>query len=79
MFFQKIVIYLLVVKYLEIKYSEGHTENLDINKISVEELLKNLDIDPLEVIVKRNDSIILDHETLGNNDTIQIIRVIHGG
>ncbi len=69
----------MVVKYLKIKYSEGHIENLDINQISVEELLKNLGIDPLEVIVKRNDSIILDHETLGNNDTIQIIRVIHGG
>jgi sulfur carrier protein len=67
------------VKFLEIKYSEGHVENLDINQISVKELLKNLGIDPLEVIIKRNNSIILDHEILENNDTIQIIRVIHGG
>ena len=67
------------MKFLEIKYSEGHFDNLDINKISVEELLKNLGIDPLEVIVKRNNSIILDHEILENTDIIEIIKVIHGG
>ena len=64
---------------MEIEYSEGHVEHLNINQISVEELLKNLGIDPLEVIVKRNDTIILEDEILGKNDRIKIIRVIHGG
>jgi sulfur carrier protein len=67
------------VIYLEIKFSEGHVENMNINKISVEELLINFGINPLEVIVKRNGSLILEEEILGNKDSIQIIRVIHGG
>lgn len=74
-----ITLIIQVVICVEIKYSEGHVENLDLNKISVEELLKNLGIDPLEVIVKRNASIIFEDEILGKNDSIQIIRVIHGG
>jgi sulfur carrier protein len=64
---------------LEIKYSEGQVEHLNINNISVEELLKNLGIDPLEVIVKRDDTIIMEDAILGKDDSIKIIRVIHGG
>jgi len=45
---------------MEIKYSEGLVENLDIKKISVEELLKNLGIDPLEVIVKKDGRVVLE-------------------
>jgi sulfur carrier protein len=64
---------------MEIKYSEGHVENLDIKRISVEELLKNLGIDPLEVIVKNDDRVVLEDDIIQGNDNIQIIRVIHGG
>jgi sulfur carrier protein len=64
---------------LEIKYSEGQVEHLYINSISVEELLKNLGIDPLEVIVKRDDTIIFEDAILGKDDSIMIIKVIHGG
>jgi len=69
----------LVVNELEIKYSEDHIEKLNINNISVEELLENLGIDPLEVIVKKDDIIVLEDEIIENNDKIQIIKVIHGG
>jgi sulfur carrier protein len=64
---------------MEIKYSKGHVENLDIKRISVEELLKNLGIDPLEVIVKKDDSVVLEDDIIQGADNIQIIRVIHGG
>jgi sulfur carrier protein len=64
---------------MEIKYSEGLVENLDIKRISVEELLKNLGIDPLEVIVKKDDRVVLEDDIIQGNDNIQIIRVIHGG
>jgi sulfur carrier protein len=64
---------------LKIKYSEGHIQNLILNRMSVEELLKYLGIDPLEVIVKRDGFIILEDEIIENNDSIKIIRVIHGG
>lgn len=64
---------------MEIKYSEDHIEHLNINNMSVEELLENLGIDPLEVIVKKDDIIVLEDEIIGNNDKIHIIKVIHGG
>jgi sulfur carrier protein len=64
---------------MKIKYTNGHVERLDLNKISVNELLINLGIEPMEVIVKRDDSIILEDEILGVNDSIEIIQVIHGG
>ncbi len=64
---------------MKIKYTDGHVESLDLNKISVNELLINLGIEPMEVIVKRDDSIILEDEILGVNDSIEIIQVIHGG
>jgi sulfur carrier protein ThiS len=64
---------------MKIKYSEGLVENLDIKKISVEELLKNLGIDPLEVIVEKDDRVVLEDYIIQGNDNIQIIRVIHGG
>jgi sulfur carrier protein len=64
---------------MEIKYSDGQLETLDINKISVQELLMNLGIDQLEVIVKMDNKIILEEEILENNDSIEIIKVIHGG
>jgi sulfur carrier protein ThiS len=64
---------------MEIKNSDGQLETLDIDKISVQELLMNLGIDQLEVIVKRDSKIILEEEILENKDNIEIIRVIHGG
>ena len=64
---------------MKIKYTDGHVESLDLNKISVNELLINLGIEPMEVIVKRDDSIIHEDEILGVNDSIEIIQVIHGG
>lgn len=64
---------------MEIKYSENSVENLNINSITVDELLKNIGLDPLEVIVKREGTVILDNDVIGNDDRIEIIRVIHGG
>jgi sulfur carrier protein len=67
------------VKDLEIKFSEGRVENLDIKSTTVEELLKNLGIDPLEVIVQKEGHVVQDNEIILKDDNIQIIQVIHGG
>jgi sulfur carrier protein len=64
---------------LKIKFSEDRVENLNLNRISLEDLLLNLGIDPLEVIVKKDGSIILDDEMIDDTDCIEIIKVIHGG
>lgn len=64
---------------LKIIFSEGQTENLDIENVSVKKLLEDLGIEPLEVIVKKGHLVLQEDETIQNNDEIKIIKVIHGG
>lgn len=64
---------------LKIIFSEGQTENLNIENVSVKELLEDLEIEPLEVIVKKDSLVLQEDETIQNNDEIKIIKVIHGG
>jgi len=64
---------------LKIIFSEGQTENLNIENVSVKELLEDLEIEPLEVIVKKGNLVLQEDETIQNNDEIKIIKVIHGG
>lgn len=45
----------------------------------VQELLKKLNINPVTVIVLRNGEIVLDDESLGNDDQIKILSVVSGG
>lgn len=64
---------------LKIIFSEGQTENLNIKNVSVKELLEDLEIEPLEVIVKKGHLVLQEDETIKNNDEIKIIKAIHGG
>ena len=64
---------------LKIIFSEGQTENLNIENVSVKELLEDLEIEHLEVIVKKGSLVLQEDETIQNNDEIKIIKVIHGG
>lgn len=54
-------------------------KNIQIEKITVNDLLKQLDIDPFQAIVMRKGEIILESEILSNEDQIKIINVIYGG
>ena len=54
------------------------TLELDKNSI-VSDLLKSLNINPVTVIVSRNNELILEDERLNNNDEIRILSVISGG
>ncbi|MBI2005466.1 MAG: MoaD/ThiS family protein [Candidatus Aenigmarchaeota archaeon] len=49
------------------------------NNATVSNLLKKLDINPVTVIVSRNNELILEDEKLKNNDEIRILSVISGG
>jgi len=69
----------MVVSDLKIIFSEGQTENLNIENVSVKELLEDLKIEPLEVIVKKGNLVLQEDEIIRNNDEIKIIKVIHGG
>jgi len=52
--------------------------NLDCNSI-VADLLKELNINPVTVIVSRNNELVLENEKLNDNDEIKILSVISGG
>ena len=59
-------------------------ENKNINVelgsgLSVSDLLKELMINPVTVIVSRNNELILEDEKLNDNDEIKILSVISGG
>ena len=49
------------------------------NNSVVADLLKKLNINPVTVIVSRNNELILDDEKLNNEDEIKILSVISGG
>ena len=49
------------------------------NSSIVADLLKKLNINPVTVIVSRNNELILEDEKLNNNDEIKILSVISGG
>ena len=59
---------------------ENKNAKLELEKNSiVADLLKNLNINPVTVIVSRNNELILEDEKLSNNDKIKILSVISGG
>lgn len=58
--------------------NKNKTIELDNNSI-VSDLLKKLNINPVTVIVSRNDELILEDEKLNDNDEIKILSVISGG
>ena len=49
------------------------------NNTIVADLLIKLNINPVTVIVSRNNELILEDEKLNNNDEIKILSVISGG
>ena len=46
---------------------------------SVSDLLEKLAINPVTVIISRNNELILENEKLKNNDEIKILSVVSGG
>ena len=59
---------------------ENKNSTLELNNNSIiADLLKKLNINPVTVIVSRNNELILDDEKLNDNDEIKILSVISGG
>jgi len=51
---------------------------LDVNS-SVKDLLAKMDVNPVTVIVSRDDNIITEDEKVNDSDKIRLISVISGG
>ena len=58
--------------------NKNTTLELDNNSLVVD-LLKKLNINPVTVIVSRNNELILEYEKLNDDDEIKILSVISGG
>ena len=59
---------------------ENKNTKLELNNNSiVADLLNKLNINPVSVIISRNNELILEDEKLNNNDEIKILSVISGG
>ena len=57
-----------------------HSECRELSEIcTVKDLLKTLEIPSETVVVKKNEYVVIDEETVEDGDTIEIIKVIFGG
>ena len=55
-------------------------ENREIQEnTTIKEVLNVMDISSETVVVKRNNEIVMEEESLVNGDVIEVIRVIYGG
>ncbi len=54
-------------------------KELHIEEGIIEDILKELKINPVEVIVARNGKVVSELERIADEDEMKIIRVVHGG
>ena len=64
---------------MRIALPDGSKLEIAEDGASIEVILKNLGINPEEVIVAKNGKIVSEEETAGGSDELKIVRFVHGG
>ena len=64
---------------MQIALPDGSRKEIADSGSRIEDILKQLGINPVEVIVAKNGRIVSEEETAGNGDELKIVRVVHGG
>ncbi|MDW7731807.1 MAG: MoaD/ThiS family protein [Methanolobus sp.] len=64
---------------MKVTLHSGKTEEMEIESLTVEELLQTLGISQSEVLVVMNGEIIPEDHILCNDDEIRILHVVFGG
>ena len=64
---------------MKIVMPDGSRKEMIVESASIENILKELGINPVEVIVAKNGKIVSEEETVGFADELKIVRVVHGG
>ena len=64
---------------MKVTFSDGSIKELEISNISVKHLLEKLNVNPVEVVIKKNDEIVFEDEIITSKDNIKIINVVFGG
>lgn len=64
---------------MKIQFPDGHEEDIPAGGRTIEKILGDSGVNPLEVLISRGDEIIPE-DTIGlDTDTIRLIRISHGG
>jgi len=59
---------------------QGKKTKIEVpEKAKVIDAVKKINVNPETVIVKRRSEILLEDETLKNNDEIELIKIVSGG
>jgi len=64
---------------MRIALPDGSKLEIAEDGASIEVILRDLGINPEEVIVAKNGKIVSEEETAGGNDELKIVRFVHGG
>jgi thiamine biosynthesis protein ThiS len=58
---------------------DGSRREIAGNEERIEDILKQLGLNPEEVIVAKNGKIVPEEETASGSDELKIVRFVHGG
>jgi sulfur carrier protein len=64
---------------LRIFLPDGSRKEMAVENTTIEDVLRRLGINPVEVIVAKNGRIVSEEETVDAGDELKIIMVVHGG
>ena len=64
---------------MKITLPDGSKKEMAVHNARIEDILKELGINPVEVIVAKNGKIVAEEENAGFADELKIVRVVHGG
>ncbi len=64
---------------MKIQHPDGRIEECEAKGRTIEEILLNSGVNPLEVLISRGDEIIPEDTIADDTDTIRLIRISHGG
>jgi sulfur carrier protein ThiS len=64
---------------MKITMPNGSTKEIEVDATLIEDILKMLGINPVEVIVAKNGRIVSEYESAGTGDELKIVRIVHGG
>ena len=64
---------------MKIAMPDGSRREIALGSARIEDILRDLKINPVEVIVAKNGKIVSEEEQANSEDELKIVRIVHGG
>ncbi|QSZ66182.1 thiamine biosynthesis protein ThiS [Methanofollis aquaemaris] len=64
---------------MKVHLPDGRTREITVERLTVEEVLVALGINPLEVFVSRDGRLVPEDTVVGDDDELTVVRFVHGG